>query len=167
MNWIFGSGEHDLKKFKEPDEQKAQQKKSIVNVLNGLHSILLLLKIIVFPHLNFYYTPKTQEPGNMRQRILALYQQNEGRNGYRMIWRKLRKEEIFLSGKMVLVNRRALGFVLVWKWKDVRQRGKRAIWQRIYSNATLMRRSWRRNGWGMLLNFGWGVRNFIFLLWWI
>ncbi|TYA32241.1 hypothetical protein [Aggregatibacter actinomycetemcomitans] len=54
----------------------------------------------------------------MRQRILAPYQQNEGRNGYRMIRIKLRKEGIFISGKTVL----ALGIrscVRVKKRKEV------------------------------------------------
>ncbi|TYA22520.1 DDE-type integrase/transposase/recombinase [Aggregatibacter actinomycetemcomitans] len=76
------------------------------------------MKIIELSRSTFYYTPKPKDHGDMRQRILAPYQQNEGRNGYRMIRIKLRKEGIFISGKTVL----ALGIrscVRVKKRKEV------------------------------------------------
>ncbi|MBN6067219.1 IS3 family transposase, partial [Aggregatibacter actinomycetemcomitans] len=84
----------------------------------------MLLKLIGLPRSTFYYTPKPKEHGDIRQRILALYQQNEGRDGYRMIRIKLRKEGIFLSGKTVLSHMRALEIRSCVKVKRRKNAGK-------------------------------------------
>ncbi|KYK77935.1 integrase [Aggregatibacter actinomycetemcomitans serotype e str. SC936] len=82
----------------------------------------------------------------MRRRILALYQQNEGRDGYRMIRIKLRKEGIFLSGKTVLTHMRALGIRSCVKVKRRKTAGKTSLiapnlLQRNFS-ATKLKEKW-------------------------
>lgn len=74
----------------------------IANTLTGRHASALLLNIIGLPRSTFSYKPKTKDHNNTQQRILALYRENKGRDGYRMIWIKPRKEGIFLGGKTVL-----------------------------------------------------------------
>nr|WP_196755949.1 IS3 family transposase [Aggregatibacter actinomycetemcomitans] len=72
----------------------------------------MLLKIIGSARSTFYYTPQAKEDHHaIRQRILDLYQANQGRDGYRMIRLKLQQEGIFLSGKTVLAHMRALDTV--------------------------------------------------------
>ncbi|UEL53714.1 IS3 family transposase [Aggregatibacter actinomycetemcomitans] len=70
----------------------------------------MLLKIIGLARSTFYYSRQAKEDHHaIRQRILDLYQANQGRDGYRMIRLKLQREGIFLSGKTVLSHMRALG----------------------------------------------------------
>ncbi|WP_204352503.1 IS3 family transposase, partial [Aggregatibacter kilianii] len=84
----------------------------------------MLLKIIGLTRSTFYYTPKVKDHQAIRQRILALYQANQGRDGYRMIRLKLQREGIFLSGKTVLAHMRALGIRSCVKVKRRKKAGK-------------------------------------------
>ncbi|MBN6086900.1 IS3 family transposase [Aggregatibacter actinomycetemcomitans] len=144
---MFGSGERHLKKVQGAGRTKSPtEKRGIVNALKGQHSTPLLLKLIGLPRSTFYYTPKPKEHGDIRQRILALYQQNEGRDGYRMIRIKLRKEGIFLSGKTVLSHMRALEIRSCVKVKRRKNAGKTShiapnLLQRNFT-ATKLKEKW-------------------------
>ncbi|TYB20942.1 IS3 family transposase [Aggregatibacter actinomycetemcomitans] len=85
----------------------------------------MLLKIIGSARSTFYYTPQAKEDHHaIRQRILDLYQANQGRDGYRMIRLKLQQEGIFLSGKTVLAHMRVLGIRSCVKVKRRKKAGK-------------------------------------------
>ncbi|WP_238374912.1 IS3 family transposase [Aggregatibacter actinomycetemcomitans] len=97
----------------------------MVNTLKAQHNPRLLLKIIGLARSTFYYTRQTKEDHHaIRQRILDLYQANQGRDGYRMIRLKLQREGIFLSGKTVLSHMRALEIRSCVKVKRRKNAGK-------------------------------------------
>lgn len=104
------------------------------------------MDIIGLPRSTFYYKPKAKDHSELRRRILALYQENKGRDGYRMIRIKLQKEGVFLSGKTVLGHMRALGIRSCVKVKRGKKMGKTShiapnLLQRNFT-ATRLKEKW-------------------------
>lgn len=104
------------------------------------------MDIIGLPRSTFYYKPKAKDHSELRRRILALYQENKGRDGYRMIRIKLQKEGVFLSGKTVLGHMRALGIRSCVKVKRGKKTGKTShiapnLLQRNFT-ATRLKEKW-------------------------
>ncbi|WP_338404544.1 IS3 family transposase [Aggregatibacter actinomycetemcomitans] len=95
----------------------------------------------------FYYSRQAKEDHHaIRQRILDLYQANQGRDGYHMIRFKLQREGIFLSGKTVLSHMRALEIRSCVKVKRRKNAGKTShiapnLLQRNFT-ATKLKEKW-------------------------
>lgn len=79
---------------------------------------------MALPRSTFYYSPVETDYQAIRAKILTLHQENEGRDGYRMIRAKLQEQGIFLSGKTVLSHMRALNICSCVKVKRRQKYGK-------------------------------------------
>ncbi len=95
-----------------------------MNALRHRHRLPLLLQILSLSRSTYYYKTTAQDNTWIRQRILQLHQDNEGRDGYRVLRVKLRKEGLFLSGKTVLSHMQALNIRSCVKVKRRRKGGK-------------------------------------------
>lgn len=106
----------------------------------------MLLKITALPRSTFYYRAKSRDRCEIRQRILELYQQNQGRDGYRRLRIKLQQAGYVISGKTVLAHMRALGIRSCVKAKRRYKAGKPSfiapnLLNRDFS-ATKLREKW-------------------------
>lgn len=79
---------------------------------------------MALPRSTFYYSPTDTSHQVIRAEILALYQENEGRDGYRMLRAKLQAKGIFMSGKTVLSHMQALNIQSQVKVKRCQKYGK-------------------------------------------
>lgn len=94
---------------KDPDiDQSAlgnREKAVIIDVLKSRYSLPLLLQKMQLSKSSYYYQENSMHKEDkyaiLRARIVELFDENKGRYGYRRIHALLRREEIFVSEKVV------------------------------------------------------------------